>query len=93
MNRTAVFKTTERNMNGEVSEQNMTELEPYEFLMKVAPFLETEELKEEKAKEVYRIFDCKARNVGNTRIIKEQPEVSQKAKNEVAKILLKKHVI
>ena len=89
MNRTAVFKTTERNMNGEVSEQNMTELEPYEFLMKVAPFLETEE----KAKEVYRIFDCKARNVGNTRIIKEQPEVSQKAKNEVAKILLKKHVI
>lgn len=93
LDRTAKFKTVEMLMNGQPSETYMHELEPYEFLMKVAPYMETETDKKEKAKQVHHILECKAKNIGNTTILSEQPQVSKKAKNEVAKRLLKKHLI
>ena len=93
INRTAVFTTTEMGMDGMPREHFMEELEPYDFLMKVAPFVETEEEKKEKAREIYRIFDCKANNKGNSRILRKEPEISQKTKNEVAKTLLKRYTV
>lgn len=93
LDRTARFKTVEMLMNGQPSEHYMHELEPYEFLMKVAPYMETESDKEEKAKLVRTILESKARNIGNTTILSAQPEISKNAKNEVAKKLLKKHLI
>ena len=93
MDRKAVFTTTEMGMDGFPREHYMEELEPYDFLMKVAPFIETEEDKKEKAKEIYNIFDRKIQHQGNNRIIRKKKEISQKAKNEVAKTLLKKYTV
>lgn len=89
--RTAVFTTTEMGMDGLPREHFMDELEPYDFLMKVAPYIETAEDKQEKAREVYDIFECKAKHQGNTRILRDTPEVSDYTKNRVAKILLKRY--
>ena len=92
MDRTASFTTIDMGMNGFPREEFMEELQPYEFLMKVAPFIETPQDKQEKAREIYDIFTNKAKNVGNSRIMRKQPEVSENTKNEIAKELLKKYV-
>lgn len=93
LDRTAKFKTVEMLMNGQPCEHYMHELEPYEFLMKVAPYIETEADKEEKTKLVHCILESKAKNIGNTTILSEQTQVSKEEKNEVAKKVLKKHLI
>ncbi len=93
MNQTAKFVTTEMLMNGLPLENYMEELQPYEFLMKVSPFIETDEQKLEKAQEVYQIFEWKSKSIQNIRILKNQPKKSQRSRNEYAKSLLKKHMI
>ena len=88
----ARFRFREMSMWGYPLEGFMDELQPYDFLMKVAPYLEDEETKQDKARKVHYIIDCKAKKIANTNVIKKEPEVSEHAKNEVAKTLLKKYV-
>lgn len=93
MDRTAVFTTTEMSMEGFPREHYMEELQPYDFLMKVGPYIENDQDKQEKAREVYDIFRYKREKVCNSRIIRREREVSKKTKNEVAKQLLKKYTL
>ena len=93
LDRTAKFKTEEMNMEGYPYEYYFYQLQPYEFLEKVEPFMETEETKKDKARKVYDILNYKAKNIGNTSVIKEPPKVSEQTKNKFAKKLLKEFTI
>ena len=93
LNRTAKFKTSIMSMHGFYKIEDYKErLAPYEFLMRVAPFLETEEAKKEKIREVYNIFEDKANNIGNTRIIKSPQKKYINTENEYAIRILKKYI-
>lgn len=86
------FTTTERNMNGFITAEYMTEIAPYEFLNKVAAFLETNEKLAEKRKSIYNIFEMKANKIGNNKIILEQPTITEEQKNAIASKVLAKYI-
>ena len=90
--RTAVFKTQDIGMDGMLRHDYKKRLAPYEFLMKVAPFLEDEEDKAAKRDQVNNIFRMKANNIGNTVILTDPPAVSEELKNNVARKILTRFV-
>lgn len=93
LDRAAKFTTTDMSMHGYPLAEYMEQLEPYEFLMRVEPYLETEELKRKKSIEVRDILRSKANNLGNTNVITKPPVPSKNAKNEVAKKILTRYTI
>lgn len=86
------FKTVRRNYEGMIKEEYMTELSPYEFLDRVGAYIGTEEEINEKRKEIYRIFEMKAQNIGNDQIITEQKRLSQEQKDNIAAKILTKYL-
>ncbi len=86
------FKTVRRNYEGMIKEKYMTELSPYEFLDRVGAYIGTEEEINEKRKEIYRIFEMKAQNIGNDQIITEQKRLSQEQKDSIAAKILTKYL-
>lgn len=92
LNGTSVFPTETRNMEGIITTSYLKPLSPYDFLMKVGAFLETKELRDKKRKDVYHIFEMKAKHLGNNKIITELPKVSEEQKNKMAKKILKPYL-
>lgn len=86
------FKTVRRNYEGMIKEEYMTELSPYEFLDRVGGYVGTEEEINEKRKEIYRIFEMKAHNIGNDQIITEPKRLSQEQKDYIASKVLTKYL-
>lgn len=86
------FKTVERNYEGMIRKEYMTQLSPYEFLDRVGGYIGTEEEIREKRKEIYRIFKLKAHNIGNDQIITEPKRLSQEQKDHVAAKILTKYL-
>lgn len=89
---TSSFTTEDRSIEGFIRESYLKELTPHEFLEKVAPYLESEELLDQKRKDVYYIFDSKARKEGNNKIIKDSPKVSEEFKDNIARKILKPYL-
>ena len=89
---TVKFVTEDRDFEGQVRHCYLEGLHPYDFLMRVAPYLETDEDKEQKRQEVYDIFKRKAENLGNNKIITSPKEVSVEQKNKVASKILAKYL-
>ena len=79
----STFTIREKNMQGEITNEYLKELEPYDFLMKVAPFLKDKESKMKKMAKVGDIFYKKANNIPNKEAIKPDPEVSKEQKKKV----------
>ncbi len=84
----AKFETTHRDLEGTIRNEYAHKLRPYEFLMKVAPYLKDKETKQAKMLEVTDVFDRKAKGLGNDRPISKEPDVSNEQLDNVAAKLL-----
>jgi len=84
----AKFETTHKYLEGTVRAEYSHKLRPYEFLMKVAPYLKDKETRDAKIEEVTDIFDRKAKGLGNNRPISKELEVSNEQLDNVAVKLL-----
>lgn len=82
------FPICHRDLNGEVRERYMKELEPYDFLMKIAPYLKDKEVREAKATSVFEIFRKKENNIPNKEPVLPDLEVTKEQKNGLAAKLL-----
>ena len=77
---------------GEHIKTYRNEISPYEFLMKVAPFLKDEETLKNKREEVMNILEFKAKLVNHRKVKLLPPEISEEQKNEVSQKVLKRYI-
>ena len=92
LDRQSVFETNHYNLNGDFIDSYIKELEPYDFLMKVAPFLSDEKMLNDKKDDVMLILRYNAKLTNYRKIKKPSPEISNEIKNKESQKILKRYI-
>jgi hypothetical protein len=82
------FPICHRDLNGEIRGRYIKELDAFDFLLKVAPYLKNNEIRENKVETVREIFRKKEHNIPNNEPVLPDLEITKEQKNGLAAKIL-----